>query len=105
MATYFLSQTDNPAVTSLVIIGMSPGINGTENINALGRVKVPVLDLYGSQDLEPVLNSVELRAAAGNKGADREFQQSRVAGAGHFFQGQEDALVQQVIDWLEAQGN
>ena len=105
MATYYLSQTDNPAVTSLVIIGMGPGINGTENINALEKVKVPVFDLYGSQDLESVLNSVELRGAAGNKGANREFQQSRVDGAGHFFQGQEDALVQQVIDWLEAQRN
>lgn len=105
MATYYMSQSDNSAVTSLVIIGMSPGIAGKQNIDALAKVKVPVLDLYGSQDLEPVLNSVELRAAAGNKGAAREFKQSRVDGAGHFFQGHEEALVQQVIDWLEAQRN
>jgi alpha/beta superfamily hydrolase len=29
--------------------------------------------------------------------------QVRVDGANHFFQGHEEALVQQVIDWIEAQ--
>jgi len=100
-----MAQTDNSAVNSLVIIGMSPGITGTRNIDALAKVKVPVLDLYGSKDLEPVLESVELRAAAGKKAASGKYRQTRVDGAGHFFQGHEEALVQQVIDWLEAQRN
>ena len=103
MATYYMAQNNNSAVTSLVIIGMSPGITGTRNIDALAKVRVPVLDLYGSQDLEPVLDSVGLRAAAGGKGASGKYQQTSVDGAGHFFQGHEDALVQQVIDWLEAE--
>ena len=102
MATYYLAQVDNDAVNSLVIIGMGPGITGSENIDALGKVKVPVLDLYGSADLEHVLSSVERRAEAGAKGPAPEYRQSRVAGAGHFFQGHEDALMQHVIEWLEA---
>jgi pimeloyl-ACP methyl ester carboxylesterase len=105
MASYYMAQTDNSAVNSLVIIGMSPGITGTRNIDALAKVKVPVLDLYGGKDLEPVLESVELRAAAGKKAASGKYRQTRVDGAGHFFQGHEEALVQQVIEWLEAQRN
>ena len=105
MASYYMAQSDNSAVNSLVIIGMSPGITGTRNIDALAKVKVPVLDLYGGKDLEPVLESVELRAAAGKKAASGKYRQTRVDGAGHFFQGHEEALVQQVIEWLEAQRN
>lgn len=105
MASYYMAQTDNTVVNSLVIIGMSPGITGTRNIDALAKVKVPVLDLYGGKDLEPVLESVELRAAAGKKAASGKYRQTRVDGAGHFFQGHEEALVQQVIEWLEAQRN
>lgn len=101
MAVYYLSHSDNATVTSLVIIGMGPGITGTENLEALGQIKVPVLDLYGSEDLEQVLNSVERRATAGSKGAAPKYQQVEVPAAGHFFQGHEDALVQQVVEWLE----
>jgi pimeloyl-ACP methyl ester carboxylesterase len=108
MAVYYLSQRDTGVVTSLVVIGMGPGIaaTGTENLKALEQqVKVPVLDLYGSDDLEHVLNSVELRTAAGNKGSVPKYQQTKVTGANHFFQGYEEALVQQVVDWIEAQRN
>jgi pimeloyl-ACP methyl ester carboxylesterase len=105
MAVYYMALTDSNAVTSLVIIGIGPGITGAENINALGQVKVSVLDLYGSEDLEQVLNSVELRAAAGNSGSVPKYRQTRISGANHFFQEQEDALVQQVVEWLEAQRN
>ncbi len=105
MAVYYLSHSDNGAVTSLVVIGMGPGIDGMENLEALEQIKVPVLDLYGSKDLEHVLNSVESRATAASKGAVPEYQQVTVPSAGHFFQGQEDALVQQVVEWLETQRN
>ena len=108
MAVYYLSHSDTDAVTSLVVIGMGPGIaaTGSENLSALEQqVKVPVLDLYGSADLEHVLNSVELRATAGNRGSVPKYQQTKVNGANHFFQGHEDALVQQVVEWLEARQN
>jgi pimeloyl-ACP methyl ester carboxylesterase len=105
MAVYYLSQTDSNAVVSLVIIGMGPGITGTENLDALEQLKVPVLDLYGSEDLEHVLDSVERRAAAGSGGPAPKYQQVKVPAAGHFFQGHEDALVQQVVEWLAAQQN
>jgi pimeloyl-ACP methyl ester carboxylesterase len=106
MAVYYMAQTDSNAVTSLVVIGMGPGITatGAENLNALEQqVNVPVLDLYGSEDLEHVLNSAERRAAAGSGGSVPMYRQTKVNGANHFFQGHEDALVWQVVEWLEAQ--
>ena len=103
MAAHYLSKSGSPIVKSLVIIGMSPGITGAEHIEALEKINIPVLDLYGSEDLEPVLDSVEQRALAGNKQAGHQYLQVRVDGANHFFQGYEETLVQQVIDWLNAQ--
>jgi pimeloyl-ACP methyl ester carboxylesterase len=105
MATYYLSQNNTDAVDSLVIIGMGAGQAFPKNIEALAKIRIPVFDLYGSKDLESVLDSVEQRAASGKKQAGRQYLQVLVDGANHFFQGHEDALVQQVTEWLDAQQN
>jgi len=105
MAVFYLSQVDPEPIRSLVIIGMNAGITGNVNITALGKIKLPVLDLYGSEDLEPVLDSAESRAAAGDNGSIPEYRQTRVSGAGHFFQGHEEELVQQVLEWLQTHAN
>ena len=102
MAIIYLSQSDSIAIDSLVVIGMRSGVGGNENITALEKIKLPVLDLYGSDDLEEVLESVEARAAAGNSGSIPEYRQTRVSGAGHFFQGHEEELLRQVLEWLQA---
>ena len=103
MATYYLSQSKADAVDSLVIIGMGDGTAYFKNLEALAKIRIPVLDLYGSNDLEPVLNSVEQRALSGKKQLGRQYMQVRVDGANHFFQGHEDALLRQVTEWLDAQ--
>jgi pimeloyl-ACP methyl ester carboxylesterase len=107
MMLHYMSRSPSSAVTSVVAIGISAGVGdrvaGDENIDALEKVRVPVLDLYGSEDLDTVLNSVADRAAAG--GAVPEYRQVRVLGANHFFQGQESALLQSVLDWLGAQSS
>lgn len=101
MAALYLSQTDSTMVSSAVIIGMQAGSIDNQNIRALEAIKIPVLDLYGSEDLEGVLSSVELRSAAGSGGP--AFRQTRVEGSGHFFQGYEEALLDEVYSWIEAQ--
>ncbi len=105
MALFYLSQTDSSAIESVVVIGMRSGVGGSENITALEKIKLPVFDLYGSEDLEPVLESAETRAKAGNSGSIPEYRQLRVNGANHFFQGHEEELVQQVLEWLQTHAN
>ncbi|MDH3635626.1 MAG: alpha/beta hydrolase family protein [Gammaproteobacteria bacterium] len=102
MANYYLSRNDPDEVVSLVIIGMDAENAFFDILEALAKVRVPVLDLYGSEDLEPVLNSVDQRAMAGKKQSGRQYLQVRVDGANHFFQGHEDALLRHVIEWLAA---
>jgi pimeloyl-ACP methyl ester carboxylesterase len=105
MAVSYLSQANPEAADSLVIIGMSPGLTANRNIIALEKIKLPVFDLYGSDDLVAVLESAEARVAAGRGGFIPEYRQSRVSGANHFFQGHEAELLQQVLEWLQAHAN
>ncbi len=101
MTSYYINQGIDAAVSSIVIIGMSPGKSFPQNIETLAKSSVPLFDLYGSKDLDGVLESAAQRAAAGGRIGDGGFKQVSVPGANHFFQGHEDALLQQVIGWLE----
>ncbi len=104
MANYYLGRNNPDGVLSLVIIGMGAEDAFPESVEALAKVRIPVLDLYGSEDLEQVLSSAKQRVLSG-KQTGRQYLQVRVDGANHFFQGHEDALLSHVIEWLEAQQN
>ena len=100
MATYYLANTDR-VVDGFVAIGMGPGIAGTaaDNLAHLPRIKVPLFDLYGSEDLPEVLASAGERADAAR--GNGEYSQAISEGADHFFDGEETALVETVQAWLD----
>lgn len=103
MATYYLAQASTDGVNSAVFIGLGNSSSGSwpESIDALARLRVPVLDLYGGKDLDIVLNTVQDRANSGQKNESGIYQQTRVEQANHFFQGHEDELKSIVIGWLD----
>lgn len=103
MTAYYLSRGGNDRIRGAVLIGMGRGDAFPGSVDAMAKINLPLLDLYGGDDLEPVRNLAPERAAAGKRGAGDAFQQVRVAGANHFFQGHEDELKRQVIGWLERQ--
>jgi pimeloyl-ACP methyl ester carboxylesterase len=101
MTAYYLS-TSKQDVKGFVAIGMAafakdPRMN---SIRSLEEIHVPVLDLYGTEDLENILTSVEPRAAAAKKSGNKDYTQVQITG-NHFFDGHEEALVKTVAEWLE----
>ena len=82
---------------SKLVAWASLGIGGGETYKG---VKIPVLDLYGENDLPPVLKGVKARAASlkGNAGA----KQVKVPKADHFFNQREAEMVAAVKDFLSA---
>jgi len=98
MASYYLSnkkvyqeaQTETPIVV-FVSIGM-----GIDEKNFLAKVKIPVFDIYGENDLDNVLNSVSDRAKA--SADNKSFKQIKVAGANHFFDDRDDDLLKVVME-------
>jgi len=101
MTAYYLSKS-KPDIKGFVAIGIAafaddPRMN---SIKSLEKINVPVLDLYGSEDLEEILASVDMRAAAAKKAGNKNYTQTKITG-NHFFDGQEDALVETVANWLD----
>lgn len=105
MTSYYLSKAGDASIKGFVAIGMSGGSKHDvmNSLNTLKAVKLPVFDLFGSQDLLEVLENRSAKMRVATKSGNRNYQQLQVEGANHFFDDKEDALVKAVADWLVAQ--
>jgi len=104
MGVTYLAANSQHGIAGLVAIGMSV-IELDDRMNsalALEKITVPVLDLYGSRDLDSVLNTAKIRANAARKSGNPDYRQTQVEGADHFFIGVEDDLTRRVYGWLKA---
>jgi len=100
MANIYLADKPDPAVHAYVAIGMSnPFPAKYDNLAALSKITLPVLDLYGSQDLEAVLAFAKPRATSARK-INKRYTQVMVEGANHFFTDMQDTLIKRVRGWL-----
>ncbi len=103
MGIWFLAHTPNSGIRAFVAIGM-PGSSDPKSpldtAAALAKVRIPVLDLYGSRDFATVLSALPRRAAAARAAGDRNYQQVEIDGAGHFFRDMNGPLVTRVSTWL-----
>ena len=93
MANQYLINASQTPIKAWVFIGI---INGLEE---MFRIKIPVMDIYGSQDWE----ITQVGAYERKKQIDkvRRSEQVKVRNAKHFFEGQEDELVQIVAGFLD----
>jgi pimeloyl-ACP methyl ester carboxylesterase len=103
-ALRFAATHADGRIASLVVIGVNGNYDDLPDdldpIQSLRGIKVPVLDLYGELDHEGVIKTAPERrqAAAANPG----YRQVKVPGAGHFFDGQETRLLEEVTRWLQS---
>lgn len=102
MASFYLSGKPDPAITAFVGIGMSQhkGSPEMDNTISLRKITLPVLDIYGSRDLESVIKSAKARQTAANKAANKAYTQLKIEGADHFFNNMDTVLVKRVRGWL-----
>ncbi len=93
MAAYALANGE-VSVTGFAAIGMN-----RNTVPYLGKINIPLLDYYGSEDLDLVVGSADARkeASAGNPG----YTQRVLPDADHFFNDREEDLVEQVANWLK----
>jgi pimeloyl-ACP methyl ester carboxylesterase len=90
MSYRYLSGKPDAAVKTWVALS-SPG---TED---WGKLKLPVLDLYGQNDLPAVLQNAKSRASGLKQPGSTQQQLPK---ADHFFEGQDAALLKAVADYL-----
>lgn len=92
MSTHYLANNKHP-FNRFVGIGM-PG----DNAQYLSKLTIPVLDLYGDEDIVSVLDSVQTRAQAAKDNAN--YTQKMVT-ADHFFNDRDELLIESVDTWLK----
>jgi len=93
MANHYLIHTPDPGVDAWVYLSI---INGLEDMY---RIKVPVLDVFGSQDWDVTRFGADERKAQIARIAGS--QQVIVAGGQHFYEGKREALTTTIVDFLE----
>ena len=81
--------------------GVNPG-NALFMYKFIGEISVPMLDIYGEEDLEDVRRGIDDRRLAANKNGNNDFQQIELQGSGHHFLEFEDILIEQIQIWLES---
>lgn len=103
MGANFLAA-DSPGIDRVrafagIGMGQRPG-TVAHTPDTLAKIRLPVLDMYGSQDLKGVLTSAKERAKAGKRAGNTAYRQTQIMGADHFFRGLDDLLLKQVSSWL-----
>lgn len=107
MALHYLTGNPPPAVRAFVAIGLSadPARSDDPVTSAIGKLKVPTLDLFGSRDLPAVIDSAPARLAAARRGKLKDYRQDRLEGADHYFDGLQTNLERRIEAWLRREAN
>jgi len=93
MATHYLSNNPTHVFKKFVAVGMNDG-----SVPYLPNINIPILDLYGTEDIEPVLKTIKQRQLASKNNS--KYVRKQITGD-HFFNEQNELLVQTVNDWLK----
>ena len=106
MAADYLTKHREPRIKAFVGIGMKAMKQTVEyrvldNAESLQKIKLPVLDIYGSKTIEEVLYSADRRSRVIKRTGHVQSRQVKLEGTGHFFQGFEDVLLKNIVAWLD----
>ena len=102
MSAHYLTTTKQE-IKSFVAIGMA-ALAKDKRMNAilsLEKITIPTLDIYGDDDLDKVIMSIDDRAAAAKKAGNQHFTQIEIEDSNHFFDDQNEALIEAIANWLK----
>lgn len=102
MATSFLANEKNNVSNAIVAIGLptfKTELTEASTPDLLKKIDIPLLDIYGSQDLPSVKQMAATRKQLfiKNNPANRQVE---ITGADHFFNGLDDTLSGSIHGWL-----
>jgi len=107
MGAYYVANHDAPAVKALVMIGATGSTfkdPERDVIQSLKKIRIPVMDLSGTEDMPEVIETRNLKADTAKAAGNTHYQEISIEGANHFLTGKEDELVREVSDWIQQFG-
>lgn len=104
MAMAFVDEFGDPSFDAFIGVGMGATDYGQKMRKPfpLADMKIPVLDLHGSDEFPGVLRMAPRRAAAIAQAGHPASRQRVIDGAEHYFRERDDDLVDAVDEWLDA---
>jgi len=97
MASFYLSTHRDPAVKTFAILSGGFGVlkdKLMDSINHFRNIKgVNIFDIYGSEDLKPVLEVIGIRSSLGKKLHKDHYRLIKVHGANHFYRDKQEELI------------
>ena len=101
MAGYYLATHPDSPVRGYVGVSMTEIDNPfpLSPVAQAKKIRIPVLDVYGSQDLENVITTARQRKQGTGS---NNYRQVVIEDANHFFSGKDEALMETVLAWLNA---
>ena len=103
MAAYYMANKPDSSIRAFVAVGVSGNMHKKDKVGyltSLKTIKVPVLDIFGGNDLAPVLESKKAKANAARKAGNKNYTQIEIPGANHFFDNYDEVLIKRVRGWL-----
>jgi pimeloyl-ACP methyl ester carboxylesterase len=105
MGSYYLASKSDPSVAVFAIISGGPGVPGDTRMDSLENFRkirnVAILDVYGSEDQQSVLEAASERRKLAQNSEHSRYQELEIDGAGHFYQGKQEELVAELSDRLD----
>jgi len=102
MGAYFMAANKDASVKAFVAVSVSATSNKEPwYLSSLPKIKSPVLEIYGSDDLPEVINTTADKASLAKSSGIKDYKQIKVDGADHFFKGKNDELVKQIAGWIQ----
>jgi len=101
MGAHYLAGKVDEAVVAYVAIGASGGGSSeVDYLKSLAKIRLPVLELFGENDLPQVISTQGSKAKIAKEVGIKDYKQIKVPGADHFFAGKNEVLVKTVDDWI-----
>ncbi len=71
-----------------------PKVTNMDSLKHFKKIKnVRIIDVYGSEDRKPVLEAIIVRTPLGKKIHKGQYQQLKIEGANHFYNGKQNELI------------
>ncbi len=102
MANHWLNTNGDGSIQGYVAMGLGATDYGQELKTPfpLANMRVPVLDIYGSEEFPRPLSMVALRADMLKENGNPASRQEVIEGADHYFHDHGEALTEAVAAWL-----
>lgn len=96
---------DNPKriIHGLILVSMpiKKHLN-KKSIEMLEQLKIPVLDIYASRDIETVRFTAKERQSAANRGGNSNYRQQQINNADYSYDKQIKTLIKRIHSWMLA---